>query len=326
MTVDRAGFGTVDDAAHFVDIEPDWTAPGVASIAGLHRFEDFGEIRGELAKGEALVINDVLTDPRTASDPKVLTSIGVGALVNMPVRSQHATVAVFIVHAGQARLWTENELTFLRSVADRLEAGVTRLRIVEQQHTVNGEISHRLKNMLTMVQAIATQTLRHIADRGPVQTFERRLVALSNAHDVLMQKTWTAADIGDIARSSVVGLGLGDSVTIAGPDVSLGSRAALSFALLMHELLTNAVKHGALSVADGRVSVDWVVADVDDIPTLVVRWKETGGPPVEAPASKGFGSRLIALGLLGAGGVDVRYLSAGLEVDLQAVIAQLSQS
>jgi two-component sensor histidine kinase len=326
MNVDRAGFGTVDENTHFVDIEPDWTAPGVTSIAGRHRFEDFGEIRSELTRGEALIIHDVLTDPRTASDPKAMTSVGIGALVNMPVRNHQATVAVFIVQTRRARIWTENELTFLRSVADRLEAGVSRLRLVEQQHTVNGEISHRLKNMLTMVQAIATQTLRHVPDRGPVQTFERRLVALSNAHDVLMQKTWTAADIGDIARSSVTGLGLGDAVTITGPDVALGSRAALSFALLMHELLTNAVKHGALSVTEGRVSIDWAVADIDDVPTLTVQWKETGGPPVEAPLSKGFGSRLIALGLLGTGGVDVRYRPAGLEVDLQAVVGQLSQS
>lgn len=326
MNVDRAGFGTVDDTGQFVDIKPDWTAPGVASIAGRHRFEDYGQIRGELARGAALVINDVLTDPRTASDPKAMTNIGIGALVNMPVRNQHATVAILIVQAGRARIWTANELTFLRSVADRLEAGVSRLRMVEQQHTVNGEISHRLKNMLTMVQAIATQTLRHVPDREPVQTFERRLVALSNAHDVLMQKTWAAADIGDIARSSVAGLGLGDTVTIAGPDVPLGSRAALSFALLMHELLTNAVKHGALSVADGRVSVDWAVTDVEDVPTLIVRWKEIGGPQVEAPSRKGFGSRLIALGLLGTGGVDVRYRPTGLEVDLQAVVGQLSES
>ncbi len=327
LEVDRAGFGFVDDKVVSVEIEQDWTAPGVESIAGRHRFEDYGAIRDHLAKGEPLVIEDVATDWRTADDPAAMRNVGVEALVNMPVRQNGRTVAVLIVHSAVRRIWLPEELIFLRSVADRLEAGVSRIRGAQQQEMLNDEISHRLKNMLSMVQAIASQTLRDIPDRRPVETFEQRLVALSAAHDVLLQKSWSDADLRAVAEAVIETVGFGDRVSLNGPAVALGARAALSFSLVMHELMTNACKYGALCRGGGRVEVTWSIRDADDDEeTLVLHWREQGEPPVVAPNRRGFGSKLIRLGLVGTGGVDLRYDPSGFEADLQASLRHLAEA
>jgi two-component sensor histidine kinase len=113
-------------------------------------------------------------------------------------------------------------------------------------------------------------------------------------------------------------------VDVAGPPVQLGARAALSFALLVHELMTNAVKYGALSNEDGRVRVGWAITDEGGEPTLHVRWREEGGPPVEEPSARGFGSKLIQLGLVGTGGVSTRYPRSGFEADMAASIDHLA--
>jgi len=326
LQVERASFGVVDPDIEVVDVEADWTAPGVRSIAGRHRFEDYGALRGDLAAGEPLVIEDVATDHRTADDPVAMYALGIRALVNMPVREHGRTVAIFIVNAAAARVWTPDELLFLRSVADRLEAGVARARAEQHQGILNGEISHRLKNMLSMVQAIASQTLRAVPEREPVENFERRLIALSAAHDVLLQKSWRDADLRTVAAAVVETVGFGERITLEGPAVPLGARAALSFSLVVHELMTNACKYGSLCADGGQVALTWSVVDDGSAASLLVRWRERGGPPVVAPTRKGFGSKLIRLGLVGTGGTELRYEPGGFEADLRASIDHLSQA
>lgn len=326
LNVERAGFGLVDEATETIDVEPDWTAPGTASIAGRHRFQDYGDIRDELAGGEPLVIDDVETDPRTSSNVAPMRNVGIRALVNMPVREHGETVAVFIVNAAGPRRWAPEELAFLRNVADRIEAGVSRLRLREQQETINGEINHRLKNMLSMVQAIATQTLRGVADREPIETFEQRLVALSSAHDILMQKSWIEADLKTVAEATFKPFGFSDRLVLDGPHVALGARAALSTALLFHELMTNACKYGALSGPAGQVLLAWTVVPEGDKECVIVSWQEEGGPRVVQPTRKGFGSRLIRMGLVGTGGVGLRNEEPGLQAEMRASLAHLAKA
>lgn len=326
LNVERASFGTVDADVEIVDVEADWTLPGVTSIAGRHRFSDYGSLRDNLAAGEPLVIEDVATDPRTSADPAAMHALDIHALVNMPVRERGRTVAIFIVNSGRARVWTPDELLFLRSVADRLEAGVARFRAEQQQRILNGEINHRLKNMLSMVQAIASQTLRAIPDREPVESFERRLGALSAAHDVLLQKSWLDADLCSVAEAVVETVGFGERVTLSGPPVELGARAALSLSLIVHELMTNACKYGSLCAEDGHVELSWEVEGSGSAAELIMRWRERGGPPVTAPSRKGFGSKLIRLGLVGTGGTDLRFEVDGFEADLRASVDHLAQA
>ena len=318
----RAGFGRIEGDVDAIDILSDWTAPGQASIAGRHQFDDYGDIRGHLRRGEALVIDDVTTDPRTAADPAAMRAIGIGALVNMPVRERGRTVAAFIAHDVQARVWTPEELAFLRNVADRLEVGVARVRAEELQGVLNNELAHRLKNTLAVVQSIASSTLRTVSERGPVEAFERRVLALSRAHDVLMQKSWTAAKMRAVMESVLAMQTDLDRFALDGPDLDISPQAALSLSLLLHELATNALKYGALSAGGGTVRIAWRTEE-GQAPALVLDWTERGGPAVTPPSGRGgFGSKLIRMGLVGTRKADLRYDPVGLQAEFRAPLAE----
>ena len=189
-----------------------------------------------------------------------------------------------------------------------------RREIEERQRVLNEELSHRMKNTMSLVQAIAQQTLRNAVDRSAVHTFGQRINALSRAHDVLLRQSWVAADLHDVMLG-VIGLhGDVNRFSLAGPPINLGPKAALSLALLLHELATNAVKYGALSVPEGHVAIVWSSVE----PDLVLKWTETGGPPVKVPGKPGLGSRLIDMGFAGTGVVDKRYDSSGFSAEFRA--------
>jgi two-component sensor histidine kinase len=325
LTADRAGLGLVDDDEEVLDVERDWTAPGVLSVAGRHALDESHGLQAPLSSGDPLVVFDSLADERTLPNLALAMRNGVRALVDVPVRDPGRTTALFFVHSARPRYWLAEEIAFLRSVADRLEAGVARHRSEEQQRIVNGEIAHRLKNTLTMVQAIASQTLRSATDRESVYAFERRLMALSAAHDALLQNSWAQADLASIATNAIEAIGFMDRVSMNGPSVALGAQAALSLSLILHELLTNACKYGALKGDSGKVSLTWEIKSDGDDAGLMIKWRERGGPLVIPPARRGFGSKLISIGLVGTGGVDIRYDPEGFEADLRAPIRHLGK-
>ena len=321
LGVTRAGFGRLDAGVDYVVVGPDWTAPGIPSMEGRHHFSDWGDISQGLLLGEALIVEDTEADPRTALNWARWRDAQIRALVNIPIQYRGCAVAVLIVHDNRPRAWEAETIAFLRNVADRLSAAVARVQAEDQQRLLNQELSHRMKNMLAMIQAIANQTLKGVSERGVVESFQQRLHALSSAHDVLLQQSWAAAAMQDVVESVLQSLHTLERFTIRGTAITLGPRATLSISLLLHELGTNAAKYGSLSVATGRVAVAWHVdATTDD---LVFTWEETGGPPVTEPTHRGFGSRLIRSGLIGTGGVTLRYLPTGLEAEMRAGLEQV---
>lgn len=195
----------------------------------------------------------------------------------------------------------------------------------EERKLLNQELSHRMKNTLAMVMAIAAQTLKDVGDKEAVDAFTARLHALSKAHDVLLQQNWSSAKIDDVMRSVLSLHPKEDQLTLTGPDVTLGPKAGLSLSLVLHELTTNAMKYGSLSNADGGVSVVWSVDEKDDVPALTITWTEAGGPPVVEPSRRGFGSRLIRMGIAGSGDVDLTYLPSGLAATFRAPMSLVQQ-
>ena len=321
LDASRVGYGRLDLGNEHVTIEPDWTAPGVTSIAGRHRFEDYGNIRRELLLGEPLIIRDTLTDSRTAGNSRPMVDIGVRSLVNIPIQERGRTVAVFLVHDTKPRDWEPETIAFLRNVADRLTASVARLQAEADQQLLNQELSHRMKNMLAMVQAIAWQTLKGVTEQKAVLTFRDRLQALASAHDVLLQTSWVGAPLDDIARAVLSQSSALERIDIDGPRVRFGPRATLSVSLLLHELATNAVKYGALSSETGRIGVTWRIDPAEN--ALVFSWSETGGPPAREPTRLGFGTRLLRGGLIGTGDVVLRYLTTGFNTEMSAALEQV---
>ena len=326
LNANRAGYGELDEAGELITIPRDWTTPGSASLKGQHRFADYGTIGPAVERGEALILPSVGEDPRTAAHRETFAAINVGAMLNVPVQERGRTVGLFFVHNATPRDWKPEEVAFARNVADRVQAGIGRLRAEEQQALLNRELSHRMKNTLAMVQAIATQTMRNAVDLETARSaLSNRLIAMGKAHDILLDGTRESASLELVTRGA---LAIHDDeqagrLRIFGPYVHVGSRAAMSLALIMHELATNAAKYGGLSTAEGFVVVDWTINCTGPEPIVRLRWAEHGGPPVTPPAKRGFGSRLIERGLADAfgGEVKVTWAPDGVICELVAPLA-----
>lgn len=167
LDVDRAGYGTVDPVAETITIERDWNAPGVESLAGTLRFRDYGSYIEDLVRGETVVFEDADTDPRTRDTAAALKAITAQAVINMPVTEQGETVAIFYLNHGRARVWREDEIDFLREIADRTRTAVERRR---------AELALRLANeRLTFLDSVGRATTA-AGDADAVMAITTRMV------------------------------------------------------------------------------------------------------------------------------------------------------
>jgi PAS domain S-box-containing protein len=201
----------------------------------------------------------------------------------------------------------------------------------EHQRLLLNELNHRVKNTLAIVQSLALQTLRGADDIGAAcDRFESRLHALAQAHDVLTRQQWEHATLQDIVRTAIAPCLVDDPerFDIEGPDMQLDPQRALALSMALHELCSNATKYGALSARPGRVRIRWRAEVVQGRRSLVLSWEEVGGPPVTAPAHRGFGSRLIERGLrhdLG-GEVALDFGASGVTCRITAPLPDLEEA
>ncbi|MBV8839347.1 MAG: PAS domain-containing protein [Alphaproteobacteria bacterium] len=175
-----------------------------------------------------------------------------------------------------------------------------RARWEQRQRLLLGELTHRVKNTLAVVQAIAHQTLR--STKSPDDFAERldgRLSALGKAHSLLVASEWKGADLAAMAREQLAAYTADNPgrLRIEGQPVSLPADLATPFGLVMHELATNAAKHGSLSRPKGTVDLSWTVSRRNNSQAVKIVWEEKGGPRVKAPKTTGFGSALIDRGI-----------------------------
>ena len=213
----------------------------------------------------------------------------------------------------------EGYLKILRDRTDQREAE-------ERQRVLMHELSHRMKNTLTVVQAITTQTFRNSSTlEEAAASVSARLTAYSKAHDILLQRDWLATTMAALVEATATNLGIDESkrFQMHGPLVEVGPQAALAFSLVLHELATNAAKYGALSTEAGVVDVAWSVARRDGIEKMAFFWAERGGPEIDPPKRKGFGSRLITSSLQGLGEVALEYRREGLLVSFEGDLRKL---
>jgi two-component sensor histidine kinase len=161
-----------------------------------------------------------------------------------------------------------------------------------RQKLLLDELNHRVKNTLASVQSVAVQTLEDAKDvAGARDLFLQRLMALSSTHNLLVKREWESASFREVIDATLAPYGR--PYAYAGPDLRLDANLAVSLGMAVHELATNALKHGAWR-RDGIVAIE--VSEQADGDVSVI-WRETGGPPVLAPAKRGFGSRLLERGV-----------------------------
>lgn len=212
-------------------------------------------------------------------------------------------------------------LSISRDITEEWQASHSQKESAERQKFLAEELTHRVKNTLATVQAIANQTFRGDAHKEPREIFGARIQTLSDAYKILSESSWSASSIHHVVESALAPYRPGnDRITITGPEYAIRPNQALSMALAVNELATNATKYGALSGSTGQVGVTWAVASAPEGSLLQFEWRESGGPPVIAPTRSGFGSRVIKH-LLAAdfkGTVDVRYEPTGVICALRA--------
>jgi two-component sensor histidine kinase len=190
--------------------------------------------------------------------------------------------------------WTVAMFAVVASINVALVSGLVAvlLRHEDRQLLLFRELQHRSQNLFAVIEAIASRTLiegQTIANAKEV--FAGRLNALARTHSMLANNAFLGAPLKEIVAQELTSFS--DQVTVTGCDIAVNTRAAESFALIIHELATNAVKYGALSTRQGRVAIQCSIDGADGSGQFRFEWRESGGPPVSPPARKGFGSTIL---------------------------------
>lgn len=234
-----------------------------------------------------------IPDIREADEPElrkhILEKEGIRALAFIPLVLDNQIIGNVMSCYDLPHHFNNAEVTLAVTVSRQLAVSIGRRRAAAVEQTLTREVQHRSNNLLAVIQAIAQRSLTgELSLDEARQKFEARLHALARAHHNLVKSNWSRIRLGDLVRSELEPFSA--RATIAGPEVLLGPQQAQSFSLALHELATNAVKHGALSSPSGRVVVDW---SVEEGAELVFRWREEGGPQVKKPSRHGFGTTLL---------------------------------
>ncbi len=231
-------------------------------------------------------------------------------------------------HDGEYRWLLDNGAPYFR---DGQFAGffgscidITAFKLAESAHQLLvNELNHRVKNTLAVVQSLARQSFRDIAASPAGEAFDSRLQALSKAHDLLTVRAWRDADLRDVAEQALRPLAGPARVGLQGPSLIIAPKTAVSLAMALHELGTNAVKYGALSNDDGRVELRWQIDGTAPSRRLRMLWQESGGPAVTPPQHSGFGMRMLERGLAAelSGLVRLHFEPKGLRCEIDTLLS-----
>lgn len=297
--------------------------------------------------GEGVIrSDDILADPRYGKNaphrglPEGHLPVRSYLAIPVTSRSGENIGGLFFGHPEPGR-FNERHETLMLGVAAQSAIAIDNARLFrdaqleieqrrkaeKQQQLLINELNHRVKNTLAIVQGLAQQSFKSDVPADVARAaFNARLSALAAAHNLLTSASWERASLSEIISNAVRATAgaAWDQVTCDGPQVILPPQTAVSLAMAIHELSTNAIKYGALSKDTGTVSVAWHVSHGTDGPRLHLEWKEVGGPPVAAPTRKGFGTRMIERGLAAElhGKVALEFALGGLRCVLDAPLPE----
>lgn len=221
-------------------------------------------------------------------------------------------------------IWTES-LWRLRdrppSIVVEQNTDVTKRVLLERQRDLLvAELNHRVKNTLSIVQGLARLSFPK-TDGAHVRSFDGRLLALSEAHNLLLRNHWDHTLLHDVIGIIARSLDMEDRIATQGPQVMLDPNATVAYALALHELSTNALQHGSLRAPAGRVDIRWRLDGENDERIHLV-WREVDGPKLSLPVSEGFGARLIRRALASELGtpVEMRFEECGLTCEFGGLV------
>ena len=250
---------------------------------------------------EAVIAADIATDPLWQGYRELALRHGLRACWSAPILAKDDRVlGVCAIYHRQPRAPSAQDLQVSEVLSRTAAVAIEAKRAERQERLLLEELSHRVKNTLATAQSLATQTLRRNASpKRFAAAFSGRLAALARAHTLLANAGWTGVGLHELIRAQLAAHDApeGGHVIIRGDDAMLEPSAALALGLTLHELATNAAKHGALASPAGTVEVGAKIGTGPDGRRLVLTWREGGGPPITAPPRRGFGLTLIERGL-----------------------------
>jgi PAS domain S-box-containing protein len=275
-----------------------------------------------LAQGEPLWVADGDADnnfPRASS--------GFRGAFGFPLKAGGRTIAILEFFAHSPAPPDERRLLTVRVLGEQVGRLVERRRREDRERLLLHELNHRVKNLLAVVQAVATQTFRKATNyQEGLTAFSGRLRALAVAQDTMLEADWTDVRLRGLVEAAIGGSGNTlDAFDIEGPDLKVTPDRCPPIALAIHELSTNSVKYGALSAPGGKVGIRWTV---DGERRFVdFEWRERGGPRVAPPKRRGFGSTLLTSNLSRGLGADVHvdYPPEGLVFKLRAPLSEVNR-
>lgn len=239
---------------------------------------------------------DIVPSLRSAVEPKILRVFETGEVLETEVTGETPK------KPGVQRWWLERFYPVkdadgkVYAVGTTVEEITERKRIEEHNALLMAEVNHRTKNLLAVVQSIASLSAKQSEPKVFAQMLRERLISLAASHNLLVTSQWTGVDLSDLIQSQLAPIGSPSNsrITCDGPHVRLSASASQSIGMAMHELLTNAIKYGALSRDSGSIRVTWSIEGSKvEGQRLDLSWTEIGGPPPSAPQRKGFGQTVM---------------------------------
>jgi PAS domain S-box-containing protein len=306
----RALVENANDIVATLDLEGRLTSlnPAVEAILGYTPEELVGSPLSRLVPTEEMPIHESMLQRKLDGEPATRYEMTVlaksGRKRTLDVNSQ-------LILGGDGKPLAIHSIA--RDITDRKEAEARQKLLVR-------ELQHRTKNMLAVIQSIATSTLRRSHDLASAEeAFVGRLHALARAQEFVASGPAGGVPLRDLVEDELAAFAA--RLRIDGMPVVLGGAFAQQFALVLHELATNAAKYGSLSTTNGRLLISWEVTNQRPEPTLLFSWRERDGPRVVAPKTSGFGSQLLAIAFTQA--PRVAYAEKGFEFDVEVPLWQI---
>jgi len=277
-------------------------SPGVVGHATIPAHE--GSAAGyALQTGEPVITENVETEARFQI-PMLLTRHGVKSTVNVLIRGEEdKPFGILEVDSRQLRNFAQDDVDFLQNYANLLSSAIKRVNAqaelaerAQHERVLRHELQHRINNMLTTIRAVARRTRARSQSLDEfAKSFDDRLAAIARTHALLSRTETSAVAMRELLSQELSAHGAveGENLTQRGPELLISAKQAQALSMAFHELSTNAVKHGALSVDNGRIDISWKTDISSAENQLHIRWRETGVTIEREPARRGFGSDIL---------------------------------
>ncbi len=245
-----------------------------------------------LASGRAVVLENLKTETRFSGEP-LLHDHDITSGITAPIAGHDGRAyGVLGAHTAKRRRFHDYDVAFIAAVANVVAGAIQRRQLDQRHELMIRELRHRSGNLFSQLLALFSQTAKNSRSIGDLVTkYEARVLALANAHRLITEGGWKSTSLHELLDTLLAPFL--DRITFAGPNVFLEPDPTFGLSMAVHELVTNASKHGSLTDPSGRVDLSWSITRTQQGLTLVLIWKERGGPVPKRSRRPGFGSRLI---------------------------------